>query len=226
LGKLSGKEEMKNRINIVLIVSVCLASSLACNKFTELVKNASNSSETKNTEKTRLPSAEFSLEGKEWKFSDIKGTDISIEMPGEPIDRSPKPEQLPPSYKAIFSGMHISALDERGLSIAASQLDPTGKRKFTIKELADTSMQAMKRQLPDLKYELEVTSETKAKYTGTFTKNGREYDVRGCCLYKKADPLRVWAIITYFDKTNGDARTAAQRAIDGVKFAGGTDTCN
>ncbi len=217
---------MTNKVNLFLVLFLCLASALACNKFTELVKNASNSSETKNTEKTKLPATEFSLEGKEWKFYDIKGTDISIEMPGEPIDRSPKPEQLPPSYKADFSGIHVSALDDRGLSIAASQLDPTGKRKFTIKELADTSMQAMKRQLPDLKYELEVSSETKAKYTGTFTKNGKEYDVRGCCLYKKTDPLRVWAIITYFDKTNGDARTAAQGAIDGVKFVGGTDACN
>lgn len=217
---------MVNRINLILVVGLCLASALACNKFTELVKNASNSTETKNTEKTKLPSTEFSLEGREWKFYDIKGTDISIEMPGEPIDRSPKPEQIPPSYKEVFNAMHISALDDRGLSIAASQLDPTGKRKFTIKELADTSMMAMKKQLPNLKYELEVVSETKAKYNGTFTKNGKEYYVRGCCLYKKTDPLRVWAIITYFDKTNGDARTAAQRAIDGVKFAGGADTCN
>ncbi len=217
---------MANRINLILLVVLCFVFALACNKFTELVKNASNSTETKNTEKTKLPATEFSLEGREWKFYDIKGTDISIEMPGEPIDRSPRPDQIPPSYKEVFSGLHVSALDDRGLSIAAMQLDPTGKRKFKIKELADKSMQAMKRQLPNLKYELEVVSETKAKYTGSFSKNGQEHIVRGCCLYKKSDPSRVWAIITYYYKENADAATAAQQAIDGAKFAGGTDSCN
>ena len=122
--------------------------------------------------------------------------------------------------------MKIHALDVKGFSIAGSQLNPTGKQKFTIKELADTSMAAMKKQLPDLKYTLDVSSESKAKYNGSFTKNGKTYEVRGCCLYKKTDPARVWAIITFYPNDNNDARSAGQRAIDNVSFTGGTDTCN
>ncbi len=218
---------MTNKLNLFLVVFLCLASALACSKFTELAKNAANSVEKETKDSPKLPSGgPFTLEGKDWKFYDISGTDIKIELPGEPKDKSPKPEQLPPGYKEIFSAMHISALDDGGFSVAASQLDPTGKRKFTIKELADTSMMAMKRQLPDLKYTLDTSSDTKAKYTGSFTKNGKDYEVGGCCLYKKTDPSRVWAIITFVPNGNADARTAADRALKNVTFSGGTDTCN
>lgn len=213
----------KSKVNLLLTLALCLVSTLACNKFSEIAKNATN---TATPEPPKASSGSFSLEGKEWKFYDIAGTDIKIELPGEPKDKSPSAAQIPPSYKAIFSEMHISALDDHGFSVAASQLDPTGKRKFTIKELADTSMAAMKKQLPDLQYTLDTPSDTKAKYNGSFTKNGKSYDVGGCCLYKKSDPTRVWAIITIVPKDNPDARTAADRAINNVTFTGGTESCN
>ncbi|HMT08684.1 MAG TPA: hypothetical protein PKA82_11825 [Pyrinomonadaceae bacterium] len=198
---------MTNKLNLFLVVFLCLASALACSKFTELAKNAANSVEKETKDSPKLPSGgPFTLEGKDWKFYDISGTDIKIELPGEPKDKSPKPEQLPPGYKEIFSAMHISALDDGGFSVAASQLDPTGKR--------------------NLKNTLDTSSDTKAKYTGSFTKNGKDYEVGGCCLYKKTDPSRVWAIITIVPNGNADARTAADRALKNVTFSGGTDTCN
>ena len=107
-----------NRPNATLTVIVCIISALACSKFTEMAKNTAN---TASPELPTTASNDFSVEGKEWKFHDIAGTDIKLELPGEPKDKSPSPAEIPPSYRSIFSSMQISALDDHGFSVAASQ---------------------------------------------------------------------------------------------------------
>ena len=86
-------------------------------------------------------------------------------------------------------------------------------------------MTAFKRQIPDLKYDLDIRSDSNAKYNGTFTKFGKTFDLRGCCIYKKTNPARVWAILTFYPKDNPEAQAAGQRAIDSVVFNGSTEEC-
>ena len=121
--------------------------------------------------------------------------------------------------------MHIHSYDEADFASSYSQLVPTGKRSFQIKELADTSMAALKKQAHDLTYTLDIKSPTNAKYNGAFTRNGKNYELRGCCIYQKAKPARVWAVITLFPKDNDDGRTASQKIIDSVVFANSSEEC-
>ena len=168
----------------------------------------------------------FTISGKEWKSYDLEKSDIKVELPGEPADKTPSSAQFPPGYKEIFSGMSVHAYDEKEFGSSYSQLEPTGKRSFTIKELADTSMAAFKRQVPDLTYTLDVKSETNAKYNGTFTRNGKSFELKGCCIYQKTKPFRVWAVITVYPKDHADGKTASERIINSAEFKGSSEECN
>ena len=210
---------MKNKVTVLIAVVVGLVAILGCKLLSQIGKNA-----VANVSSTPLdqPSKTYSAEGKDWKSYDLAQTDIKIDFPGAPVDQSPP---LPESYKAVFSAMRINAYTDHDLNVSATELVPTGKRKFEIKFLADTSMTSLKRQLPDLQYTLDVTSDTKARYNGTFTRSGKPYELHGCCLYKKTDPSRVWAVLTLYAKANGDAAQAAQRIIDSAVFKSATEDC-
>jgi hypothetical protein len=210
---------MKNKASVVSLIAVGLAVVLGCGRLTQQITNeaptiGSDRSDT------------FSLKGKEWRPYELPRSDIKVELPGEPSDKSPSPAKLPPGYKEVFSGMSVHAYDGKEFGSSYSQLEPTGKRSFTIKELADTSMTALKRQAPDLNYTLDVTSDTKAKYNGTFTRNGKSFELKGCCIYQKTKPLRVWAVITVYPKDHADGKTASERIIDSVSFSGSSEECN
>jgi len=211
---------MAKKTTLLPFLIVGLAVVLGCSKLAELRNGDSKANN--DTKQTGDISKTFSLAGKEWNTNELKETDIKVELPGTPADKTPP---LPPSYKAVFSAMHIFSYDDKDLASSYTEMVPTGVRKWTIKELADTSMTAMKKQLPDLTYTLDVKSESNAKYNGAFTKNGKTYDVRGCCVYKKDGPARVWAVFTLIPKDNADAQTAAQRIIDSVVFKGSAETC-
>ena len=215
---------MKNKASLIPFAIIALVTILGCGRFTEQVNQSI--SNDKPPSLGQKPPGTFSLDGKEWKTFELNETDIKVDLPGEPSDKSPAPSQFPPGTKEIFSSMHIHAYDDVDFGSSYSQLAPTGKRSFTIKELADTSMAALKRQAPDLAYTLDVKSPTNAKYNGTFTRNGKSYELRGCCIFKKEDPSRVWAVITLYAKDNADGKTASQRIIDSVVFAGSSETCN
>lgn len=161
----------------------------------------------------------------DWKSYDLEGTDISMEFPGVPVDHSPADTQIPAGVKNAFSSMKIYSYDSSIFSTSATELAPVGKRSFDIKFLADTSMSSLKRQLPDLQYTLDVESPTKARYNGSFSRGGKSYELRGCCVYKKADPARVWAILTLYQTDVADASQASQRVIDSVTFKGATESC-
>ncbi|MFZ1700329.1 MAG: hypothetical protein WBO10_08280 [Pyrinomonadaceae bacterium] len=208
---------IKNKVNLLLIILILLIPVLACQQIANVGKEVSNAGSDEPTTNSDKP--------KEWKIYGLDGTDISLELPGEPSDKSPQPEQLPASYKAIFSSMRIYALDKPTFSVSATELAPTDKRKWQIKDLADTSMAAMKRQLPGLNYTLDISSETKAIYSGSFSKNGKDYELRGCCIYKKNDTARVWAIISFYQKGSEEAKSSVERAIDSVAFNGTSEVC-
>jgi hypothetical protein len=217
---------IKNKTTLVLSILVCLGAILGCKQAAQ-VFNTSKTADSDND--NDVPSvtrndgrSTYTAAGKEWQAYDLEQTDIKIELPGKPGDKTP---QLPPAYKQIFSAMRIYALDDNDFSVSASELAPTGKRMFTVKELADTSMTAFKRQIPDLKYDLDLRSESNAKYNGSFTKNGKQFDLRGCCIYKKTKPARVWAILTFYPKDNSDAQAAGKKALDSVVFNGSTEEC-
>jgi hypothetical protein len=210
---------MRNQTSLIALVVISLLVVLGCGQLTDKIAN-----EAKKVDVEK--SGSFSLSGKEWKRVDLDDSDISVELPGQTVDKTPPDSLLPPGSKEVFSGMRIHAYDEKEFGSSYSQLEPTGKRKFTIKELADTSMAALKRQAPDLKYTLDVTSETNAKYDGTFTRNGKNFELKGCCIFKKSNPSRVWAIITVYPKDLADGKTASTRIIDSATFAGSTETCN
>ncbi|HKP69881.1 MAG TPA: hypothetical protein VJV05_11405 [Pyrinomonadaceae bacterium] len=169
-------------------------------------------------------SKSFTLSGKEWKSFDLDQMDIKVELPGQPSDKTPSTSQLPAGWDQVFSSMRIHSYDEADFASSYSQLVPTGKRSFTIKELADTSMTALKKQARDLTYSLDIKSQTNAKYHGEFTRNGKSFQIEGCCIYQKS-PARVWAVVTVFQKDNDDGRTASQRIIDSAKFAGSSEEC-
>lgn len=210
---------MNNIAALIAVAILGLAAVLGCGRLTERSTN----------EEPRVlneKSNSFSLIGKEWRSFDLDGMDITVDLPGPPIDKTPAPSQFPPGYKEVFDSMRVHAYDEKDFGSSYTQLVPTGKRKFQIKELADTSMAALRRQARDLTYTLDITSETKAKYNGTFTRNGKKFELKGCCIYQKTNPLRVWAIITLYPENSADGRTASQRIIDSAVFRGSTEKCN
>lgn len=213
----------KNNLGLILAISIVVGFGLACSRFSQMVNNAASNSGNSNTQSPKIGT--FSLADKAWNTYDLENTDIKIDLPAKPSDKSPTDAQLPPSYKEFFSGIHVHALDYVDFSVGSSELVPTKKRKFTLKELADTAMTAMKRQLPDLKYNVDIKSDSNAKYTGTFTKGPRNFELRGCAVYKKSDPARMWAIIAFYDKTNEDARTAAERSTKSVIFKDSAEKC-
>jgi len=186
---------------------------LGCSQLSKL----RNAESTNTSEPTQAKS-----EPKEWKTYDLDQTDIKVDLPQAPKNKTPP---MPPSYKEIFSAAHIYSYDDKDFGSSMTELVPTGKRKLTLKELADTSMTALKRQMPDLTYTLDTRSDTNTKYNGTFTRNGKSFDVRGCCIYKKDAPARVWAVLTLIPRDNAEAATTAQRIIDSVSFKNSSETC-
>lgn len=208
---------MTAKTKLLPVIILIFAAVLGCKQISELA-NTNKAKPTPIDDPPRI----FTLAGKEWKTYDLAGTDIKIDLPAEPKDQTPP---LPASYKSVFSAMHIHSYDEAGFNSSYSELVPTGKRKFTIKELADTSMAALKRQVPDLNYTLDVRSDTNAKYNGTFTRNGKPYEVRGCCIFKTGNDSRVWAVLTLYAKDNADAQTASGRIIDSAVFKGSDEVC-
>jgi len=206
---------MANKAALILVIIIGLIAILGCGQLAKL----------RNDEPKIVrdePSKDSPLIGKDWKSFDLKETDIKVDLPGEPKDRTPP---MPASYKTVFSAMHIYSYDEKGLDSSYSELVPTGKKTFTIKELAETSMTALKKQIPSLTYDLDIQSDTNAKYNGTFTRNGKTYDVRGCCIYKKTKPSRVWAVMTLAPQDNPDAQQAGQRIINSVVFKDSDEVC-
>src|ERR1051325_3020264 len=123
---------MKNKIGMSLVTMVGFAVVLGCGKLTELANKTAN---------TRTDDApkEFTLAGKEWKSYNLEQTDIKVELPGAPSDKTPSESLMPAGYKQIFSSMRIWSYDEKGFQSSYTQLVPSGKKKWTIKELADTS---------------------------------------------------------------------------------------
>lgn len=216
---------MKNKASLIPFAIIALVTVLGCGRLTEQV-NQSISNDKPPSALGEKPSGTFTLDGKEWQSYELTQTDIKVELPGLPGDKSPAPSQFPRGTQEIFSSMRIHSYDEGDFGSSYSQLAPTGKRSFTIKELADTSMAALKKQAPDLTYTLDVKSPTNAKYNGTFTRNGKSFELRGCCIFKKENPSRVWAVITLYAKDNADGKTASERIIDSVVFAGSSETCN
>ena len=212
---------MKNKISVLIAVVVGVAAILGCKQLSQIGKNATSNTQGESTPSI-VPSKAYTAEGKEWKSYDLAQTDIKIDLPASPSDKSP---EMSPTLKEAFSAMRIYALDDKEFSASGTELIPTGKRKFQIKELSESNMTALKRQIHDLTYTVDIQSDTKATLNGTFTRNGKSFEVRGCCLYKKTDPLRVWTVLTLYAKDNPDATQAAQRVIDSVVFKGATEDC-
>jgi hypothetical protein len=206
---------MSNKTAMIPVVMIGLFITLTCKQWTKSGSNDVSNARNSN-------SRSFTADGKEWASFDLKDTDLKVDFPGTPVDKSPP---LPPSYKEVFSAARIYAYDEKDFQSSATELIPTGKGKLTIKLLADTSMTAVKKQLPDLTYTLDIQSDTNAKINGSFSKNGKSYDLRGCCIYKKAKPARVWEVLTLYPKENTDAQTAGKRIIDSAVFKDSTEEC-
>jgi hypothetical protein len=210
---------MKNKASVISLIVIGLFVVLGCGRLTQQITNEAPAIGSDRSDP-------FTLSGKEWKTHELPRSDIKVELPGEPSDKTPPSSQFPPGYKEVFSGMSVHAYDEKEFGSSYSQLEPTGKRSFTIKELADTSMAALKRQASDLKYTLDITSDSKAKYDGTFTRNGKSFELKGCCIYQKTKPFRVWAVITVYPKDHADGKAASERIINSASFAGSTAKCN
>lgn len=211
---------MIKKASLLPFAIVALVTVLGCGRLTKELSSDAPKSNTNNQDVSKS----FTLAGKEWKSVELDQMDITVDLPGQPGDKTPSEAQMPAGTKQIFSSMRIHSYDENDFQSSYSQLVPTGKRAFTIKELADTSMTALKRQARDLNYTLDVQSPTNAKYNGTFTRNGKPYEVHGCCISQKS-PARVWAVITVFAKDNDDARSASERIIQSAKFAASTEAC-
>ena len=209
---------MTNKASLIPFVILGLVTVLGCGVLKARITNEEPKADD--------PASDtFTLAGKEWRSYELDQMDIKVDLPGQPSDKSPQESQLPPGYKEIFSSMRIHAYDEKDFGSSYSQLVPTGKRKFDIKELADTSMAALKRQAPDLNYTLDIKSPSNAKYNGTFTRNGKSFELKGCCIYQKTNPARVWAVITLYPKDNADGLAASQRIIESVVFKGSSEEC-
>lgn len=211
---------MKNKLAFIVVSSLLLVVVLGCSQISELANKAANTGDGPKTGK--LESGSFTLTGKEWSSYPLDDTDVTVDLPGKPSDKTPP---LPPSYRTVFSAMNIRAFDEKDFQSSVTELVPTGTRKFKIKELAETNIAAMKKQIPNLVDNIEIRSDTNAKLSGTFSKNGKNYELRGCCIYKKTSPQRVWAVLTLFPKENGDAQTASERIINSAVFKDSTEKC-
>ena len=209
---------MANKASLIPFAILAFVAVLGCGRFLQ-----TNTNEPR-TEPGR-GSNEFTLTGKEWKTIALDQIDITVDLPGQPSDKSPQPSQLPRSYTEIFSSIRVHSYDEKDFGSSYTQLVPTGKRKFEIKELADTSMAAVKKQRRDLTYTLDIQSPTNAKINGTFTHNGKTFELRGCCILKKDNPSRVWEVLTLYPKDNADGRTASQKIIDSAVFTGSSEEC-
>ena len=204
----------------LLSFTILVLVVLGCGRLSELPSNKIKTNDKTDSGSKR--SGSFTLDGKEWNSYTLENMDVTIELPGKPSDKTPI---MPPHFRAVFSAMNIRAYDEKDFQSSVTELVPTGAKEFTIKELADTSLTALKRQIPDLTYTIDIKSETNAKLNGSFTKNGRSCDLRGCCIYKKTKPERVWAVLTLVPKDNADAQTASQRMINSVVFKNSTEEC-
>lgn len=209
---------MKNKASIIPFAIVGFVVVLGCGRFSQQLNK---STETK----PASDSSEFTLAGKEWKTFELEQMEMIVDLPGQPIDKTPPDAMLPAGYKEVFSSMKIHAYDEKDFASSYTQLGLTGKKSLDIKQLGDTSMASLKRQLRDLTYTLEIQSPTNAKYDGTFTRNGKTYEVKGCCVLNKAKPSKVWAVITLFPTDSTDGRSASQRIIDSVMFGGSEEKC-
>lgn len=205
---------MANKAALFPFIILGLVAILGCGKLTQLGNGEPKVDDS--------DSKSFKAAGKEWASFDLAETDVRVDLPGRPSDKTPP---LPPNAKAVFSAMRIHAYDDRDFSAAITELVPTGKKNWLIKDLADTSMASLKKQIPDLTYTLDIKSETNAKYNGSFTRNGKSFDLRGCCVYKPARPGRVWAVLTLYPRDNVDAQAAGQRVIDSVVFKNSSEEC-
>jgi len=197
---------------------------LGCGRLAQQLRNDALTANGEGPGVSQPSSSSFTLAGKEWKSFELDGIDIKVDLPGEPSDKTPPESMLPAGWDEVFRSMRIHSYDDKEFGSSYSQLVPTGKRSFTIKELADTSMAALKKQARDLTYTLDVQSPTNAKYNGTFTRNGKSFELKGCCIYQKS-PARVWAVITLYPKDHVDGRTASQRIIESATFKGSSEEC-
>ena len=202
-----------------------LVTVLGCGRFFQGANNNITNSSVETKPTTEPTSGPFTLAGKEWRSFDLDETDITVELPGEAKDISPKPHQLPPNFSDVFTAMRLYSYDSGDFQSSYTQFAPTGKRQFQIKELGDTNMGSIRKQAPDLKYTLDVKSPTNAKYAGTFSRNGKEYELKGCVINQKVKPLRVWAVITVYPKGNADGETASRRIIESAVFEGSSEEC-
>jgi hypothetical protein len=209
---------MTNKASIIPFLILGFVTIVGCGRFTERVTNDAPRVAHDRSSK------EFTLAGKEWASVELDQMDIKVDLPGEPSDKSPQLSKLPRSYTEIFSSIRVHSYDEKDFGSSYTQLVPTGKRKFEIKELAETSMAAVKKQRGDLSYTLDITSPTNAKINGTFTHNGKTFELRGCCIYQK-NPARVWEVLTLYPKDSTDGRTAGQRIIESAVFKGSSEDC-
>ncbi len=192
---------MANRAGLILVIMIGLIVILAC----------------RNDE-----SISFKADGKEWNTYDLDQTEIKVDLPGRPSDKTP---DLAPNLKTSFSAVRIYSYDDKGFHVSITEMTPTAKINFPIKVLADTSIGPLKDQLSDLTYTLDIKSETNLKYNGAFTKGGNSFDLRGCYVYKNTEPRRMWEVLTLYPKENVDARNAGQRVIDSVVFKSSSEEC-
>lgn len=206
---------MTNKATLILIIMVGMIAALACKQAGEISNGVSKSLDER--------SDTFTSAGKDWSSQKLVGTDVTIELPGVPKDMNPP---MPPNAGSVFTDINLFVLEDKDFTTVVTELQPTGKQKLPIKMLADTSMSSLKRQIRDLTYTVDVLSDTKAKYNGTFTRDGKSFELRGCCIYKKAKPERVWAILTLYPKDNAEAQQAGQRAIDSAAFSDSIEECN
>lgn len=212
---------MKNKFSLLAFIVIGFITVIGCSRFTQ---QGNVTSEGPGTNPPPATGDTFSLAGKEWKSFELEDQDIKVDLPGEPQDKTPPTSALPAGWDQVFSSMKIHSYDEKDFGSSYSQLVPTGKRSFTINELADTSMAALRKQARDLSYNLDIKSPTNAKYNGTFSRNGKNYLLKGCCIYQKS-PARVWAVITVFPKDNQDGQVASEKIIDSVSFRGSSEAC-
>jgi hypothetical protein len=206
---------MSNKSGAVLVILIGLFVTLTCKRFAT-TGNENSSNARVNTSRA------FTAEGKDWRSFDLKDTDMKVDFPGTPADKSP---QLPAAYKTVFSAARLYAYDDEDFQSSATELVPNSTRNFSIKILADTSMAAIKRQMPNLTYSLDIRSDTNAKISGSYSRNGKTYDVRGCCVFKKTKPARVWEVLALFPSDNADAQSAGQRIIESAVFKESSETC-
>ena len=218
-------DTMKNKASLTPFLILGLVTVLGCGRLTQEASNERPGTGTDGPNAGDVRSNEFTLAGKEWKSLHLDKADIKVDLPGHPIDKSPQPSQLPPGTAEVFRSMRIYAYDEKDFASSYSQLVPTGGRAFEIKELADTSMGALRKQAPDLSYTLDVKSPANAKYNGTFTRNGKAYELKGCVIYQRGNPTSVWSVITVYPTDSADGREASRRIIQSVVFKDSPEDC-